>query len=59
LFPEDAKRSALADAMDAINGRFLESGICFAGMLGAEKTAPARIAFTNIPSVLDDWTSDW
>lgn len=59
LFAEDAKRSALADAMDAINGKFASSGIHFAGMMGMEKTAPVRIAFTNIPSVLHDWNSEW
>lgn len=59
LFVEDAKRSALADAMDAINGKFANAGIHFAGMMGLEKAAPTRIAFTNIPSVLHDWTSEW
>lgn len=58
LFAEDAKRSALADAMDAINGQFNGAGIHFAGMLGMQKTAPARIAFSSIPSVLHDLTSD-
>lgn len=59
LFEQDAKRSALADTMDAINHKFATAGIHFAGMMGMEKAAPTRIAFTNIPSVLHDWTSDW
>lgn len=59
LFEEDRKRSALADAMDRINGQLGTAGIHFGGMMGSEKTAPPRIAFTNIPSVLDDWNTDW
>lgn len=58
LFEEDAKRSALADAMDAINGRLGSAGIHFAGMLGAEKTARPAIAFNQIPSLVHDWDSD-
>lgn len=55
LFPEDRVRSDLADAMDRINDKVGPSGVCFGGMLGAGQAAPTRIAFTNIPSVMDNW----
>ena len=49
----EAARSARIDrVIDAANGRFGKTTLYFAGMMGAEDSAPTRISFTHIP-VLD------
>jgi len=53
LFPDQARRSALADVMDRINRKYGSNAIVPAGMVGAESSAPVRISFTNIPSASD------
>ncbi len=47
----EAKRSRIATAMDAVNGRFGTNTLAMASMLPAGTSAPTRIAFTNIPDL--------
>ena len=47
----EAKRSRIAAAMDAVNGKFGTNTLATASMLLAGASAPTRIAFTNIPDL--------
>ena len=47
----EAKRSRIATAMDAVNGKFGTNTLATASMLPAGTSAPTRIAFTNIPDL--------
>jgi len=49
LFPEERNRVQLARAMDEVNLKFGPHTVYFAGMFGAQFTAPMRISFTSIP----------
>ena len=51
LFVEDHRKSELARAMDAVNGRFGASAVYLAAMHSSARTAPSRIAFTHIPDI--------
>ncbi len=51
LFTEDSRRSGLAQAMDAVNGRFGANAVYLAAMHRSLHTAPPRIAFTHIPDI--------
>lgn len=51
LFVEDGRRSELARAMDAVNGRFGSNAVYLAAMHRSLHTAPSRIAFTHIPDI--------
>lgn len=51
MYPDQVRRNALADAMDRINRRFGRDAVYPAAMLGAEKAAPTRISFTQIPQL--------
>ncbi len=50
LFEQQARRNTLADTMDNINQKFGHHAVYFGGMFGAQKSAPARISFTQIPT---------
>ena len=51
LFEEDARKSELTRAMDAVNVRFGSNAVYLAAMHSSLHTAPARIAFTHIPDI--------
>lgn len=55
LFEEQSRRNVLADAIDEINEKFGHHSVQFGSMFGAQKTAPARIAFGQIPDVNDEF----
>jgi len=49
LYPQQVRRDALADVMDRLNRRYGYHVLYFAGMFGAQRTAPTRISFTQVP----------
>jgi DNA polymerase-4 len=49
LFEHDRQVTKLSHAMDAINRKFGKHAVRFGGVVGAEDTAPTRIAFNQIP----------
>lgn len=49
LFDHDRQVTKLSHAMDAINRKFGKHAVRFGGVIGAEDTAPVRIAFSQIP----------
>ncbi len=51
LFVEDHRKSELARAMDAVNGRFGTNAVYLAAMHSSARTAPSRIAFAHIPDI--------
>ena len=51
LFDEKAYHSALAYAMDRIDGKYCHHTIYFGAIFGAQESAPARISFTQIPDM--------
>ena len=51
MYDDQVRRNALADVMDRINRRFGKDAVYPAAMLGAEKAAPTRISFTQIPQM--------
>ncbi|WP_428389258.1 DNA polymerase Y family protein [Mucisphaera sp.] len=53
LFPEQQELNHLANAMDRIEQRFGNNAVFPGAMLGAMDSAPLRIAFTQIPDLID------
>jgi DNA polymerase-4 len=53
LFPEEAKRTRLAQAMDRLNRKHGHHLLHFGAIDAVKGAAPTRIAFTNIPAVED------
>lgn len=51
LFAGAQQREALADVMDRIDQKHGRHAIYFASMFGVQDSAPARIAFTQIPKL--------
>lgn len=51
LFPEERNRVQLSRAMDSLNIKFGPHTVYFAGMYGAQASAPMRISYTCIPDV--------
>jgi DNA polymerase-4 len=51
LFDHDRQVTALSHTMDAINRKFGKHAVRFGGIVGAEETAPVRIAFNQIPKL--------
>ncbi len=49
LWPRQGHLDDLAEAMDRVNARYGNHTLYFAGMHGADETAPTRISFTQIP----------
>jgi DNA polymerase IV len=49
LFEQDRQVTKLSHTMDAINRKFGKQAVRFGGLMGAEATAPVRIAFSQIP----------
>jgi len=49
LFTGERRRIQLSRAMDRLNLRYGPHTVYFAGMHGAQDSAPTRISFTNIP----------
>lgn len=54
LYPAQRRRTDLARAMDKINTKVGFDKVYFAGMHGLSAAAPTRIAFSQIPDLLDD-----
>ncbi len=53
LFPEEAKRTRLAHAMDKLNMKHGGNLLHFGGIHAVQASAPTRIAFSNIPAFED------
>lgn len=51
LFPEERNRVQLSRMMDRLNLKFGPHTVYFAGMYGAQDSAPMRISFTSIPDL--------
>jgi DNA polymerase-4 len=51
LFDDEARRTRLAQTMDALNTKYGTETLYFAGMHLARAAAPTRIAFTSIPDL--------
>jgi len=51
LFPEERSRVQLSRAMDKVNLKFGPHTVYFAGMYGAQDSAPMRISYTCIPDL--------
>lgn len=51
LFPEERNRIQLSRAMDMVNLKFGPHTVYFAGMYGAQESAPMRISYTCIPDL--------
>ena len=51
LFPEEHHRVQLSRMMDRLNLKYGPHTVYFAGMYGAQDSAPMRVSFTSIPDL--------
>lgn len=51
LYAEQRNLDVLADCMDRLDHKYGQHSLFLGGMWGAQKTAPTRIAFTQIPDL--------
>jgi DNA polymerase-4 len=58
LFPAEQRRLQLARTVDQLNRKFGADTIYFGGMHGMASAAPARIAFSQIPDLVDASLAD-
>ncbi|HEV8605786.1 MAG TPA: hypothetical protein VGQ99_10495 [Tepidisphaeraceae bacterium] len=54
LFPAQLRRMNLARTLDQLNSKFGSDMIYFGGMHGMSSAAPTRIAFTQVPELIND-----
>jgi DNA polymerase-4 len=52
-FQDQLRRGAVADIMDRLDKKYGHHTLYFGGMFGAQRAAPTRIAFTQIPDLED------